>query len=140
MENGDIPDIYEVDIYQKISELGKKIPKYAEYEKLKALLTNISEEQKKFYITNLFSSNQIRNMNLPLMAEVITFMDRANNIINKNTVNQKTVQPYVNHVLPKKSEYVEKYGLEDYNLMEKEMYSSFFRYVRHVKNNLPSKK
>lgn len=139
MEISDIPDIYEVDIYQKISELGKKIPKYAEYEKLKALLTNISEDQKKFYITSLLTSKQIKNMNLPLLAEVITFMDKTNNIINKNTINQKTIQPYVNHVLPKKSDYVEKYGLEDYTIMEKEMYATFFRYVRHVKNGLPKK-
>lgn len=131
--NKDFYDIYDTDFYNKYQAFQNKSIKYPEYERLKTLIVNVDDERKKYYLNSLQKSNQIKYMNLQLLAEVISFMNTINDVVNKKTVNYNTIKPYMDHILPSEKEYVSSYGKEDYDSMVQEMAACFFRYIRHIK-------
>jgi hypothetical protein len=131
--NKDFYDIYDADFYAKYQSFQNKAIKYPEYERLKSLIANVDDERKVYYLNNLQKSNQLKYMNLQLLAEVITFMNSVNDVVNKKTVNYNSIKPYIDHILPSEKEYVASYGKSDYDSMVQEMVASFFRYIRHIK-------
>jgi hypothetical protein len=82
-------------------------------------------------------AEQIRFMNMAVLAEVLLYMHNVGNIINEENFSYNAIRPYIDRLLPKRE--VQEGGgrakeipEDDLEIMRLRMAATFLRYIRYV--------
>ena len=89
------------------------------------------------YIALMRNAEQIRFMNMPVLAEVLLFKHNVGNNVTQENFNYNAIRPYIDRLLPHKE--VAEGGIrakelseEDLEIMRLRMAATFLRYIRYV--------
>lgn len=82
-------------------------------------------------------AEQIRFMNMPVLAEVLLFMHNVGNIVTEENFSYNTIRPYINRLLPRRE--IQEGGIrgkeipeEELEIMRLRLAATFLRYIRYV--------
>lgn len=89
------------------------------------------------YIGLMRQGDQIRFMNMPVLAEVLLYMHNVGNQVNENNFSYTIIKPYLDRLLPQKEilegGLIQKELSEDeLQIMRLRMGATFLRYIRYV--------
>jgi hypothetical protein len=97
----------------------------------------LSQRDRYAYADIMRHAEQIRFMNMPVLAEVLLFIHDKGNTITADNFNYNATLPYVNRLLPQRE--VMEGGIrtkevpeEDLVIMRLRMVATFLRYIRYV--------
>jgi hypothetical protein len=89
------------------------------------------------YINMLSNAEQIRFMNMPVLAQVLLYMRNVGNKVDETTFNYQAILPYINILLPRTElthdgTQTKKLSAEETERMRLRLAATFFRYIRYI--------
>jgi hypothetical protein len=82
-------------------------------------------------------AEQIRFMNMPVLAEVLLYMHNVGNVVTEENFNYNAIRPYVDRLLPRRE--IQEGGVrakeipeDELEIMRLRMAATFLRYIRYV--------
>lgn len=97
----------------------------------------LTQRDRYAYAELMRGAEQIRFMNMPVLAEVLLYMHYAGNDITGENFNYAIIQPYVDRLLPRRE--IAEDGVrtkeiseEELEIMRIRMAATFLRYIRYV--------
>lgn len=97
----------------------------------------LSKDDRYAYAGLMRNAEQIRFMNMPVLAEVLLFMHNVGNTVTAENFNYNSIRPYIDRLLPRRE--VAEGGIrakeiseEDLEIMRLRMAATFLRYIRYV--------
>jgi len=120
-------------------EKAKPTPNDIAIHKLATLLDRpgLSGRDRYRYANLMKQAEQIRFMNMPVLAEVLLYMHSVGNVITEDNFNYNAIRPYIDRLLPRRE--VREEGVRARDIPENEleimrlrMAATFLRYIRYV--------
>lgn len=96
----------------------------------------LSKKDRYSYVDLMRRAEQIRFMNMGVLAEVLLYMHNVGNIVTETNFSYQAILPYIDRLLPKKE--INEAGTgkeiaeEDLQIMRLRMAATFLRYIRYV--------
>jgi len=99
--------------------------------------TVLSQRDRYNYAELMKQAEQIRFMNMPVLAEVISFMHNVGNKVTQENFNYNAILPYIERLLPRKETTeggtkTKEIPEDELNIMRLRMAATFLRYIRYV--------
>lgn len=100
---------------------------------------NVPRNERYSYVNMLGNAEQIRFMNMPVVAQVLLYMRDVGNVINSKTFTYQAILPYINVLLPRTETMADgtqtkKISAEEMERMRLRMAATFFRYIKYILN------
>jgi hypothetical protein len=120
-------------------ENTEKTPNNIAAKKLAALLDKpgLTQRDRFNYVGLMRQAEQIRFMNMPVLAEVLLYMHNVGNAVNETNFNYAAIRPYIDRLLPRQE--IMEGGIrtkdipeEELEIMRLRMAATFLRYIRYV--------
>lgn len=96
----------------------------------------LTKKDRYSYVDLMRQAEQIRFMNMPVLAEVLLFMHNIGNIVTDTNFSYTAILPFVDRLLPKKDTTeggtTKEIPEEDLQIMRLRMAATFLRYIRYV--------
>jgi hypothetical protein len=99
----------------------------------------LTQADKMAYISLMRRAEQLRVMNMPVLAEVLLYIHNVGGVITEQNFNYDAILPYIERLMPKRE--IAEGGTkardvqeEDLEIMRLRMAASFLRYIRYVMN------
>jgi len=91
------------------------------------------------YVNMLSNAEQIRFMNMPVVAQVLLYMRSVGNVVDSNTFTYQAILPYINALLPRTETTADgtqtkKITAEEMERMRLRLAATFFRYIKYILN------
>lgn len=97
----------------------------------------LTQRDRYAYTGLMIRAEQIRFMNMPVLAEVLLYMHHVGNVVNENNFSYDAILPYIERLLPRRE--VTETGVkhkeispEDLQVMRLRMAATFLRYIHYV--------
>lgn len=97
----------------------------------------LTQKDRYSYAELMRRAEQIRFMNMPVLAEVLLYMHNAGNVITGENFNYNSIQPYIDRLLPRRE--IMEGGIrpkeipeEELEIMRIRMAATFLRYIRYI--------
>ena len=89
------------------------------------------------YVNMLSNAEQIRFMNMPVVAQVLLFMRSVGNVIDETTLNYQGILPYINSLLPRTEPSrdgtrAKELPADEIERMRLRLAATFFRYIKYI--------
>ena len=89
------------------------------------------------YLNMLSNADQLRFMNMPVVAQVLMFMNSVGNDINEHNFNYAAIRPYIDQLLPRNEPTRDgtrgkNIPAEDLERMRLRLAATFLRYTRYI--------
>lgn len=97
--------------------------------------TNLMNEQKMSYIEMFSSADQLRFMNMNVLAEVIIYLIGVGgeDQLNNRNLNYESLEPYIKRLLPKSdSPDYQKLSAVEIEITKLRLAATFFRYIHYI--------
>jgi hypothetical protein len=101
--------------------------------------TNIKKSDRYNYVNLISGAEQIRFMNMPVLAEVFHYMYNVGNDVNEENLNYNAISPYIDKLLPEKEIQENETKLREIpenelTIIKLRLAATFVRYIRYVMN------
>lgn len=97
----------------------------------------LTQKDRYSYAGLMRQAEQIRFMNMPVLAKVLLYMHNVGNVVTAENFNYDAIRPYIDRLLPRKE--VQERGVREKEIPEEEleimrlrMAATFLRYIRYV--------
>lgn len=97
----------------------------------------LTQKDRYNYAGLMRQAEQIRFMNMPVLAEVLLYMHNVGNVVTEANFNYNAIRPYIDRLLPRRE--ITEGGLkgkeiseEELEIMRLRMAATFLRYIRYV--------
>lgn len=104
-----------------IKALGKKLDK-----------PGLTVKDRKDYQDLVRRAEQLRFMNMSVLAEVLYFLHNNGGQVTEKNLNYNTISSYIDRLLPTRGALEKGTADEDLQIMRLRMVATFFRYIRYV--------
>lgn len=99
--------------------------------------TGLHQRDRYNYAGLMRRAEQIRFMNMPVLAEVLLYMHNVGNVVTEQNFSYNAIRPYVDNLLPRRE--IQEGGVrskeipeEKLEIMRLRMAATFLRYIRYV--------
>jgi hypothetical protein len=101
------------------------------------LMPSLGKKEASDYVNLMKNGEQIRFLNMPVLAEVLLYMHNISNNVTKANFNYNRILPYIEKLLPHNEITPtggrgKEYSDEELQIMRLRMAATFLRYVRYV--------